>query len=578
MRYLKFRIENYRAITGAMEINLDKDSLIPVIGVNESGKTTILHALFAFDFYNDLLNDNGRHLKDIHNLYTTTERPATVSAEIELTPNDFGAALDSTLKKGNAGSTTVDALAKAGRLYRKQCRQMPPVLTITRNVKSKRYSIDPNDLFPDSTLNDLLAKEILRHLPYILFFDDFRDSVEERYEIIRDEDGETSSWLSIIEQLFKQTDREFSVFKLADLEDRTRSTVISKVNKHLNATLTKEWQNFRLDDTDALRIAIMYERVPVAGGTDRHFLKLEVIERDADGDEYHFYIRDRSKGFFWFFNFVMKLEFNPKIVDADQDAVAIYLLDEPGSYLHASAQSKLCQKLRNLSRTNHVIYCTHSHYLLDPEIIPLSSIKVADKDGHGNVRLIPIHEHHGNIFERRSAFQPVIDALKIKPFLLDLSYQKVIITEGIVDYYAFEMFKHGRKVNTLPSVGANSIKYYVSLMIAWRVEYCALWDNDPEGRKEMKKAVDIFGDEIATRYFYSLPLKGKAAKNRILQDLFDGSDLIMIRAELGMSANAGFDATIGTLYYHDEKASVLAKISQKTRRNFEEVFELLPLS
>lgn len=350
------------------------------------------------------------------------------------------------------------------------------------------------------------------------------------------------------------------------------------MNKHLNATLTKEWQNFRLDDTDALRIAIMYEHVPVIDGADRHFLKLDVIERDTDGDEYHFYIRDRSKGFFWFFNFVMKLEFNPKVVDAEQNASAIYLLDEPGSYLHASAQSKLCQKLRNLSAKNHVIYCTHSHYLLDPEIIPLSGIRVADKDGHGNVRLIPIHEHHGNILERRSAFQPVIDALQIKPFLLDLSYHNVIITEGIVDYYALEMFKQAREINVLPSVGANSVKYYVSLMIAWRVEYCAVWDNDPEGRKELKKAAEIFGTEIATRYFFSLPLKGKSAKNRKLQDLFDGSDLSMIRSELGMAANAGFDATIATLYYHGEKASILAKISQKTRRNFEEVFELLPLS
>lgn len=578
MRYSKFRIEHYRAITGAMEINLDKNSLIPIIGVNESGKTTILHAIFAFDFHNDHLNDNGRQLQDIHNLYETTQSPAVISAEISLTPQEFLTALEDALARPSKDATATAALTKSSKQYRRIYRTMPRTLTISRNLNTKQYDFTAVNLFKDATLNNLVAREIILNLPYILFFDDFRDSVDERLEIAKDERGRVTSWLSIIEQLFIQTDPEFSVFKLPDLEERTRNTVLSKVNKHLNATLTKEWQTFRLDDTDALRIAIMYERVPGAESADRHFLKLDVIERDAEGDDYHFYIRDRSKGFFWFFNFVMKLEFNPKIVDAEQDRMAIYLLDEPGSYLHASAQSKLCAKLRTISRKNHVIYCTHSHYLLDPEIIPLSTIRVADKDGHGDVRLIPIYEHSGNILERRSAFQPVIDALQIKPFLLDLSYQSVIITEGIVDYYAFEMFKQGRKVNVLPSVGTDSIRYYVSLMIAWRVGYCALWDNDAEGRKALKKASDIFGDDVANDRFFTLPLKGPSAKNRVLQDLFDGDDLKMIRSELGMTGKAGFDQTIASLYYHEEKSNILANVSQKTRRNFDEVFSILPLS
>ncbi len=98
----------------------------------------------------------------------------------------------------------------------------------------------------------------------------------------------------------------------------------------------------------------------------------------------------------------MKLEFNPKVVE--DKAATVYLLDEPGSYLHASAQTKLCKKLQQLSASNRVIYCTHSHYLLDPEVIPLSAIKVSEKSGTGSIELIPIHRHQGSMTERRSAF------------------------------------------------------------------------------------------------------------------------------------------------------------------------------
>ena len=69
-----------------------------------------------------------------------------------------------------------------------------------------------------------------------------------------------------------------------------------------------------------------------------------MIEKDAKGDDHYFFVMDRSKGFYWFFNFVMKLEFNPKVVE-NSDVDAIYLLDEPGSYLHATAQSKLAAKV-----------------------------------------------------------------------------------------------------------------------------------------------------------------------------------------------------------------------------------------
>jgi hypothetical protein len=199
---------------------------------------------------------------------------------------------------------------------------------------------------------------------------------------------------------------------------------------------------------------------PPAPQRVKNYIKLEVVETDQDGYEHFFFISDRSKGFYWFFNFVMKLEFNPKVTN-DLDH-SIYLLDEPGSYLHAYAQRKLCTKLRQIADKNHVIYCTHSHYLLDPEIIPINSVTVADKDESSNIRLTRMIDYRERTKTPWSALQPVLDALQMKPYALDLIHaQTTVIAEGIYDYYCLELFRGIRPISILPGVGADSIKNYI---------------------------------------------------------------------------------------------------------------------
>ncbi len=569
MRFTSFTIKNYRAITGPLVIDLSKKSLLPIIGTNESGKTTILQAIFAFDSYNDKFND-GLHLSNTSNLYLTSSSPALVEAQIEMTDADeIQKLLQEILDElGEANEALKDVLGKLKRMRNR----LPNKMTIQRNLKTLQYTVLTAP-FNQKQLADVFLAKILSQTPFILFFDDFRDKIEEKIVIDPKKKGERAGWLAILEQLFQRTDQNLSVFDLPSMEVRQRKSVLAKIKRHLNKTLTEEWQNFRLDDREALEISIDLQKEVLANNVESHHLTLNVVERDTSGDEHYFYISDRSKGFFWFFNFVMKLEFNAKIISAD-DRNTIYLLDEPGSYLHAFAQSKLCNKLRSLSESNRVIYCTHSHYLLNPEIIPLSSIHVADKDGNGNVTLVSIHGYKGNILERRSAFQPVLDALQIKPFLLDLSHSRTIIVEGIFDYYAMEIFRQNRPVGILPSVGADSIKYYVSLMIAWQISFRALWDNDDAGRKAKRNTETLFGSEIAEKCFFLLP--ASQGTKRIMQNLFDPHDLKLFREELGIPESS-FEKTIAALFFSPQKGELVAKISQKTRANFEELFRSLNL-
>ena len=98
MKYRKFIIENYRAIVKPLEIDVSK-GIIPLVGVNECGKTTILQALFCFDCNNDKINE-GRHLKNIMNLYETIDRgPCKITAVIEVSKDKIQSSIEAFILK-----------------------------------------------------------------------------------------------------------------------------------------------------------------------------------------------------------------------------------------------------------------------------------------------------------------------------------------------------------------------------------------------------------------------------------------------------------------------------------------------
>jgi hypothetical protein len=308
--------------------------------------------------------------------------------------------------------------------------------------------------------------------------------------------------------------------------------------------------------------------------TEKYFLKFDIIERDAKGDEHFFYVRDRSKGFYWFFNFVMKLEFNPNIA-GDHDNT-IYLLDEPGSYLHPYAQTRLCQKLKDLSELDIVIYCTHSHYLLNPDVIPLNKIHVASKDSFGDISLLAFYKHqHDQSKNIQTAFQTIYDALYIRPFDIDINNKKILIVEGIYDYYAYGLFKVKNDFGILPGKGADSLINFISQMIAFEVDFRVLWDNDEEGRRGYDKAGKYFGEEIVIRNFFLLPSSN--GSKRILQDLFDGTDLELITRSLKLEKNISFQRKISSLFYSKLRDEIVEKFKPRTKANFKEVFEMMGL-
>ena len=82
MRYKSFRIQNYKAIKD-LTVQLDGQNLVPIIGLNETGKSSILQAIFSFDFFNDdQYNKDFINFEYIRNRFETQRNPI-IEAKIE---------------------------------------------------------------------------------------------------------------------------------------------------------------------------------------------------------------------------------------------------------------------------------------------------------------------------------------------------------------------------------------------------------------------------------------------------------------------------------------------------------------
>lgn len=545
MKYNKFIIRNYRAIEGPMEINIKKNKLVPLIGANESGKTTILQAIFAFDYANDKEYE-GRHLKELRNFYNPQNKePATIEAEISIKKSDFL----NCISDENLRNKYVDIPNFSE-------------IIISRNLDTKEYNIPIIENIEDSKI---IGKEIVSRLPYIIYNDDFIERPKNEIQI-PDKSTDLYGWLGIYERAFNKIGS--SIFDIInEPEENIKLGLLSDVEHEINKTLIKEWGKISLDDSDCLSIKLQIEK--------DNILTVQIVEKKGDKNRF-FKIEERSKGFLWFFNFVMKIKYNPKSTGSNNDI--IYLLDEPGSYLHSVAQERLCHMIKNISnKDGKVIYCTHTHHLLDPKYIPTKYIYIVQKDkSKKNIELSKITNVKTDI-KKMSELQPVYEALGVSDWDFFTQKQKIILVEGIHDKYALEIFLQDKLSSyvIMPCVNAESIYNNIPRLIAYNKNYIALWDNDDEGEEYYKKAVKFFG-KLEEHKFLLLPNIQNKKKVR-MEEMFEKNDLEKLAIYLEMPSNSSYSNIMTSIICSgDETISECKKIiSTQSKTNFEELFKMI---
>lgn len=602
MQYSKFVIKNYRAIKGPLEIDL-KNKIVPLVGINECGKTTILQAIFAFDFANDELN-SGKHVKDISNLYALEDDKCEIKAVVDISKVELIAIIRELIKKNHDMKLTNKGKLEAlennsndfykiendNRIIDSQNDIYSIVLEKVEDKLENNFQIELiRELSEDedsryrlshktlnridgyNEINETIGIEIVKKLPPILYSDDFND--RPAGEVDLSEEGNSSEWERIYSRVFNNAlnKSDFSIFSLYDIDNRRRKSILSDVSKYLSDNLTDAWSRF---SNEKKKITISFDIDEVKDNDiTKRILQINIIE-NVNGQERTFGISDRSKGFIWYYNFIMKIQFNPKQNIKEN---TIFLLDEPGSYLHETAQNELCKKLVEISNDEGiVIYCTHSPQLLNPLYIPLNSINIVSKT-KSKVSCSSIGNAKTNSL-KTTAFQPVFEALQIPEFKYIENDKKIVIVEGIYDKYALEMFSSVEdNVIYFASANAKSIRDNIQYFIAFNIAYMALWDNDGAGQTHYNNAKKEFG-EFESKNFYLLPDLHDKGKVR-MEEMFEKEDMDLINSVINLPLDSSYTITMGTLYYSKDREKILKiikeKISSKMKSSFSKVSSII---
>jgi AAA15 family ATPase/GTPase len=565
MKYTKFIIKNYKAID-ELTVNLSKN-VIPLIGLNESGKTSILQAILAFDKDKDNLLD-GLHVIT-KNKYKTVQSPCELKAclvlenedEFQSIGEEVGLKMDNPLYPWLKSSLENHHEICLQREYKD-------------NVLQKSYILvnEPKEIIEAPKVASLV-RALVKKLPNILYFDDFSDRVPECVAFpenyANDNQlgrGRVREWQEIIVEIFTRAlKQDFSLAEFLKLEDKDdRYNWLSDVADTLNNDIIEEWRklkqafsSFAGEEKEDLKLDIWDGEID-----NKPAFIFKVIDSECGGSDRAFDINQRSKGFQWFFNFIMKLKYNPKYELSPKNA--IYLLDEPGSYLHSSAQTELLKKLCDIGKNNTIIYCTHSQYLLDPEIINIADIKiVTKKDGYIGL------EDYGNCTVTKSfgAFSALKDALHLKFGFHENILRNCILTEGITDYYFFKMFFEFDDINIIPGSGCGHLKEMIAILISCSDKFVVVLDNDPEGRSSYNSYKHYYNDSFVKRcYQYSGLVK--SGNDFALENILSPADTERIKSEVSCK---DIKNAIVKLFFLDnaKKELIISAIDEDTKRNID---------
>lgn len=546
MKYKEFKISNFKGIE-KVSLDLKNNRILTLVGLNESGKTTIMQAISIFYELS-----KGRAL-------TESEKNSLRPKGIDFTGTiSIGATIDfeaEDTKKLNNYITSLNLpykiiLPRESFSYAHNIKYQLHVFVEHnknagfhakaqfRNEEGKYETKDLHD-YDNETWINLLKYIKTELLPEVIYYEDFIFSIPEEivYKLTEQppaslEDEKNVIWQLVLDDIIKTVNPNFSsfremVYEIWSTDNDTAQNRISQIEEILNKKITKSWKS--LFQKESKRIN--FKEIKITPKTENSEFRVSFKVKTDDGKL--FSINDRSKGCRWFFSFLIFTEFRK-----NRTKNILFLLDEPASNLHTSAQKKILDAIKELSTSSIVIYSTHSQYLINPAWLSGSYIvindKISDDTLSGNMtfndesRIYAVKYFNyigtGRGKTKTSYFQPILDALDFAPSLIE-PVPNIVITEGKFDWYAFnymnEIILKNDRVNFYPGGGKDSLWEIIRLYLSWGQNFIVILDGDTGGIKAKnlykKELLPFLDDKVFT-------LKDIFESNYCLEDLFTDED------------------------------------------------------
>lgn len=572
MKYKRFEIKKYK---GVVESVLPiRKTPVPIIGVNESGKSSALEAVTQFDYRNDELTV-AKQWKFL-NRYKPKEKEFEVVAEIGISQSEVDELLTELFPPElveaalpEADEATEEDPEEAQATEPTEVIPDHPKITVINNAlkvsrifestgqEKKYYKIEGIEGYEDETQK--IVKACLNRLPRLYYVGDFL----ERH---LPNEVDFSSFLSDpLKPLTEHQKIIAGAFIAADIslkdclehkDSITRNTWTKSVSKKMTDLIIEEWNRMHVGGSFLDVKSVSDVRVELALSENRKKFSIIIYEqfthKDEEFPEISTPLNERSLGFRWFFNFSAI-----KCFGAIENEEFVYLLDEPGSFLHNSAQTVLVEAIKDLAKQHPVIYATHSEFLLNPEQININDIRVVQKENH-EIKLIPYAETREK--KHAGALSTLNNALRRNIPLEPVNKNKVIVTEGITDFYAWKPLVD---VVYLPGIGAGNNKYLLSIAIGSASKYIGLFDGDDAGDRAMTQYKGYFDENEAVNWTQYTDATNKPVK---LEQLFSENDKKRL---LAITGHSSVKSAFGILF-HDVKTDEFWKdIDSETRKNIQ---------
>ncbi|VVE06237.1 DNA replication and repair protein RecF [Pandoraea aquatica] len=543
----KFTIENFKGIE-KVEIDLEVKTTSPVltlIGLNESGKTTILEALSHFIsgdrsvaslFEGPNAKVPALGLIPMHKKAAFTGE-IKISAEILLDSTDISdleeiaksqkltinaaplkktitatkkyifedSALKETWNNWSISIQTKTARSKTFSPYTRPTKESGAVDIWLKCVNKIHQKLQQVSYFP-TFLVDMPARIYLRehddetpiNRHYRFVFQDVLDSLGEGLEL-------SKHVCARIEEFKKNEDTPvwWSIF-IGSPDKGPIDSVFQKISAAITREVLGSWQR-------VFQRAISAKTISVEWNIDTEKGDLPYAAFYVSDGESRFAINERSLGFRWFFSFLLFTGFKKT-----KQRKTIFIFDEPAANLHAKAQAELLTSFAKIaSNGNKIIYSTHSHHMINPRwlgaayIVENSALDYDEEDSFGldtkptKITATPYRQFVSEFPTRSSYFQPVIEKLEYVPPEI-VGSAPYLIVEGVSDYYALrlaaKLSKKDYRFNIIPGVGSGASGPIISQMLGQGQKFSILLDDDAEGRKAASKYKDdwFFDDTVVT--------------------------------------------------------------------------------
>ncbi|MCR5941845.1 hypothetical protein FG152_13575 [Ochrobactrum sp. XJ1] len=567
----KFTIRNFKGISSTT-IDLSsrlKNDVLTFIGLNESGKTTVLEAISYFvtsERENSTIFEGPYAQRQIASLIPIHQQAAfTDSIEIDAT-----VVLDAqdkevirSLFETDGLNLDIESIPDKFKVQKamKFTNSKPTgssnywigiqSLRVSRG-KSKKY-IDYQRPKKDEPRRDLwleMTTAISERLPRVTYFPTFLVDLPSKIYLKEHENERPVNryYRNVIQDILKSIDNKLDLnthviqrildFKEADGTQSWFSKFFSQVDRRpvesvfqkISAAITKEvlgnWQRVFNTPVGAKQITIDWN-IDTENG-DIPYCTFNV----SDGESLY-QIDQRSLGFRWFFSFLLFTRFK-----AAKERATIFLFDEPAANLHARAQAQLLESFQRIvDDGNMVFYSTHSHHMINPRwlsgafIVENEAINYDSADYATSFSVTPTRIKVSNYRDfvsqqpdRMSYFQPVLERLQYQePILVGNGPQ--ILVEGITDFYLFEYVRLKSKkfpnLRFLPGYGAASLNNAIGRAMSEGRKFLILLDDDKAGKSSKDKYLadwSLFDGVANTLADIDPKLSGKKLEDLIQQE------------------------------------------------------------